>query len=1012
MMQRAFLLFFLLAILAVPWPAEAVRFHPTPSCTADAFVSCTDGLCVEAEAANAIVLSPFATTADVTASNGNYRSLPIGTHWPARMTRVGPNGQFCARGSFATGTYYLWLLARVPSTANNLVWVDTAPIPLIPDNAKATVLFNGQAQQTFAWATIGAFNTLPNFRSRTVAVAQRAFSLVSGSVLYLTTAPDVHIDALFVSTNANATPTTGDGGTGPANYEIYELGAKTVVIDGTCESDPWGQANTVQFRGFSDLSAATTAKFLWKTGTPSRLYGCVTQNDTNVQAATTASDNTAIFNDDYLEMIFSDNLDRVWGTKVWKFAINPHSTQAHLDARADAQGNFDNGQTLENRSKARAVSGTLNNSSDTDTSWTVEFVFDMPCTITAGNVKLFDLLIQNVPGGAYKQAVCTNPTTFNDPACWGTVKYLSTVVPSPPADTVGPVVTAVSDLNVTSNSFDVRATVSDAFPSLPITCKVRYGTSTGSYPNTTAVSTAVGGQCTAMLTGLQSSTTYFYRYDATDAANNTTTVAERTQATSAPGATFYVSPAGSGTTCSSASPCAISRLAASADPRPDPGETWLLKDGTYTNPGVLIDCASGSLNGTAAQPITVKAENERQAFISGDGITTPLILTNCAYWRLEGLRLEAADAANQAGEPLNVTLSNNIQLKRLLLARNNRYANAHLFLLSNSTNILVEDSELYYFHRHAILNWYTDNSIYRRIYCHSRGYEDIPGGAASGAPDRGDGCLSIYPGNSNILENVISEGNYQLTEINALDTNVGNHVLGSISLDDYTGAIPNARGFTLQFMPRDVIFQDFVVIRPLWYGLKSEAGKNIQCNGCTVLNAGFDGFNVTDAQGYGDGSQSFFATNTLVVNSRDYGFFIVNQGDWGIDYANAFGNGTNYSPTNGKITNSTAIDPQLGSARVCIPRSSPMAGSGSAGKDKGANVLYRYEAGVLTTSPLWTQTKPASCPANTNGWYLSGMGACVAGMNDSVSNSLVGIADRLNVTTAILNSCEADGVYP
>jgi len=458
-------------------------------------------------------------------------------------------------------------------------------------------------------------------------------------------------------------------------------------------------------------------------------------------------------------------------------------------------------------------------------------------------------------------------------------------------------------------------------------------------------------------------------------------------------ATYYLSPTGSDSN-SGTSAALPWKTFAFAIPKLQPGDTLTLLNGTYnvSNSGFpSIDCTRGASNGTASQPITVQALNERQAFLQSNGTVTAFTIANCAYWNIVGLRIEAADNASGAGEPMDVLSSDHVTLKRLLLARNNRYSNVHLLSILNSTNILVEESELYYFHRHAILNWYTDHSIYRRIYCHSRGYQDIPGGASSHTPDRGDGCVAIYPGNHNILENVISERNYELTEINGSDTNVGNRVLGSISLDDYVGAIPNARGFTLQYMPRDVTFKDFVAIRPLWYGLKSEAGKNIQCNGCTVLNSGIDGFNVTDAGGYGDGSQSFFATNTLVANSSSLGFYISNQADWQLDHPNPFGNGTNYfpAPPNSHIVSPLTTNPQLGACLVYIPSSSPMNGAGTNGADIGANVLYRYQNGTLTTTPLWNTTTGAfPC------------GAKVSGLNDSTGNSCFDVHSRLNVNTS------------
>jgi hypothetical protein len=76
-------------------------------------------------------------------------------------------------------------------------------------------------------------------------------------------------------------------------------------------------------------------------------------------------------------------------------------------------------------------------------------------------------------------------------------------------------------------------------------------------------------------------------------------------------------------------------------------------------------------------------------------------------------------------------------------------------------------------------------------------------------------------------------------------------------------------------------------------------------------------------------------------------------------------------------------------------------------------VLYRYQGGVKNTAnKRWVTTKPASCPSNVSGIYPYGMGACVAGLNDTVADSLVGIADRLGMTiTQVETTCGAGSSY-
>ena len=190
-------------------------------------------------------------------------------------------------------------------------------------------------------------------------------------------------------------------------------------------------------------------------------------------------------------------------------------------------------------------------------------------------------------------------------------------------------------------------------------------------------------------------------------------------------ATYYVATTGSGTDCTSAAPCAFSRLTSSTEPRPSPGETWLLRNGTYST-GLVIDCNVDSVNGTASQPITIRAENERQAFISGDGVLSRTFsIINCSYWVIDGLRIENADNAIwngfEVGEVVLIENSNNITLRRLLLRFPNTCGlSAHDIQASNSANVLIEENEIYSFGRQGIKIESSNNTIVRRNYIKRR----------------------------------------------------------------------------------------------------------------------------------------------------------------------------------------------------------------------------------------------------------------------------------------------------
>ena len=158
----------------------------------------------------------------------------------------------------------------------------------------------------------------------------------------------------------------------------------------------------------------------------------------------------------------------------------------------------------------------------------------------------------------------------------------------------------------------------------------------------------------------------------------------------------------------------------------NPGDTLFLLDGTYqpaTGTGfVNINCSSNAKNGTASALITIRALNERQAFIKGDGSGEPFHISNCSYWRIVGLHIEDGDFSSEPGtvgtngNVIEVTGGSNLYFGRNLLAKSNRFKNAHVFIMVSTTNSLIEENECYYNYRHCFLAFGANNNEFRRNY--------------------------------------------------------------------------------------------------------------------------------------------------------------------------------------------------------------------------------------------------------------------------------------------------------
>ena len=477
--------------------------------------------------------------------------------------------------------------------------------------------------------------------------------------------------------------------------------------------------------------------------------------------------------------------------------------------------------------------------------------------------------------------------------------------------------------------------------------------------------------------------------------------------------TLYLSPSGNDGQAGSQS--APWRTFAHAISALQAGDTLVLLDGVYqssTTGYPQITCGTNANNGVAGQPITLRAQNERKAFIKGNSsVASPFKMLRCAYWNVEGLRVESGDFSTQttSGAIIAVTDSNNIVLRRNLARFNNRYANHHAVMIYRSKSVLVEESEIYSYHRHGFGAFSSSNVTFRSNYANSRAHADLEGGWRSAvSKHRGDSGFIFYPGSDGLVENCISEGNdISFRVIARYGESDNNRFYGSISLTDIHGTILSTHDGAYQ--PDDTYFENIAFIRPYLRGIYAQGSINTRCNNCSVFSARNDksvSVHAMEWPGQPGPSinYSFFADNLLAVSGASRGILITDHPTWRLDHVNSWGHGgTNFSPGQGdsRYVSAASVDPKLGGCLVRIPDSSPMKGSGVGGADIGANVLYKYQNGVLTNAPMWDKSVD-------NGRFV-GCGAIVPGVNDVAGSSCIDVHKRLNVNR---NGCSLPSGYP
>jgi hypothetical protein len=475
--------------------------------------------------------------------------------------------------------------------------------------------------------------------------------------------------------------------------------------------------------------------------------------------------------------------------------------------------------------------------------------------------------------------------------------------------------------------------------------------------------------------------------------------------------TYYISPNGSDN-YSGFSTSTPWKTFAYAIPQLIPGDTLVLMDGIYdlSNSGYISISAK---NGTPESPITIKAENERKAFLKGDGRSV-IHLANCEWWNIEGLRTKGFDNIEfrAYGHVIRIEKSNHINLRRMLITHSNRSSNLHLMIIDGSSNVLVEESELYYYHRHAIIGWGGSyNLTYRRNYVHSRSYDDLgcDGCYQSGSPGRGSEPTSFYGVGNSLQENNIVEDSYYgaTTHANGATDYAGsnNRFLGNISLNTLRGPQLSSRCGGDDPCPESKkasgnIYKNTVVLNPSGRGFLIQDGINTQISNASVFggptNYGIDAWHES-ANDAIKNDLSLYVENILIqgvtfgVDVEDY-----DSGDWQFEYIHVYDNELNFKPNDincpNCFINISAENPGMYNSDtkngcvVFVPESSPLKGAGKDGTDIGANVLYRYQDGVLTDEPLWdAETGKFPC------------GAIVPGVNDIPDSSCFDVHERLNI---------------
>lgn len=398
---------------------------------------------------------------------------------------------------------------------------------------------------------------------------------------------------------------------------------------------------------------------------------------------------------------------------------------------------------------------------------------------------------------------------------------------------------------------------------------------------------------------------------------------------------YYVSPTGSGTTCSSASPCTL----ATGLGKSLVGDDYLiLKDGTYTGTSLTVPWS-----GTMGHSITIRAENDGQAIIDGQNNRRPCYIYQKSYITVEGIVFK-----NSNYDVIYLEGASYINIKKVSGYNTPDNANNHIFSVWGGNHILIEDCMASGTARTMITFMETNYVTVRRFWGKWTQYN-------SGW----NAALQVYGSDNSIVENCIFLTSSSLdvhginvgkaSYNNSADNNkiYGNIVYGFNGYGIATSAYGGSTGLI------DNVFKNNVTINTR-YGFGARTNADVQNLTTIDASKGTDSFAYAVSKS--DSSLPLVATlkNSLISTSP---LGLSSDGStFNHSYNDIYNVTTRYSGTN-EATGEIFINPAYDTATygkgsyLIIPAA--LVGQGEAGADIGATVKYRYVDGVITGDVLW-----------------------------------------------------------
>jgi hypothetical protein len=425
-------------------------------------------------------------------------------------------------------------------------------------------------------------------------------------------------------------------------------------------------------------------------------------------------------------------------------------------------------------------------------------------------------------------------------------------------------------------------------------------------------------------------------------------------------ATYYVAPGGSdrGAGTSNAPWATFSKAMTVLKP----GDLLLIKDGTYYQ---SLDITASGMKGS---PITIKAENDGQAVIDGQGARVPCkIYGSSDTAKRHDIDVGGLVCKNSSAEVFPIFYADRVNIKRVSGYNANPVPNVQVFSLFHTTYVLLEDCA-------ASGKGRVLYNVFESQYCTVRRCWGLHEEGRTSNSSAGGSGVQIYGSDDCIVENNVMQKNTAYKQLFS-GVSIWAHTYNASCNDNLmVGNVvrdPNQASFTTSSAIHIVsgnIWKNNVGINTRGAGKRcfehsGEGDLNVQnltCANATSLSFGYYMFS-NDA--YYTEDPGFVVQGTLKNSSflnGGYGIYRRQPdalvGTLTHTYDNFYNISTVYSGTT-TGTGATIINPAYDTATygkgayLMVPPA--LQGRGERGADIGAEVLYRYQDGVLTDVPLW-----------------------------------------------------------